>query len=303
MKFQLYLRKKHVVLSLLAVLGAAGFISFENFTSEAAAETGSPDGSSAPYIVQKHIEQTNGGSGVWELNSVVPIASTKAGDTLWVVATIPNDLNGSGTLPGPISVVDCIASKFKNGDCEGSEDTFNQLGSDEVDNPLGEQSIAQFAATNIKAGVRYVVVHWDYDNYKGVLAVEIGNVKSSSVVAHSGSIQNNPPNTDTNGLSYGNMTVPKADTPALLLAVSMDTYGGYSDTGGDDSRGPYYGSSSEFTGITLMWNWSPGEKCNGGTCDQAAFESRLITGNGIYSGDFTAYTTAGQYITVSAIFQ
>jgi hypothetical protein len=253
-------------------------------------------------MVQYAVEQTNGASGVFEVNSIVTLKSaTKGGDTLWVVGTIPNDLNGVGTLPGPISVVDCTPSNFNGTDCNGSADKFQQLGSDLIDNPNGQQSMAQFYATNITAGVKYVVVHWDNDNYKGVIAVEVGGVTSTSLVGSSGLMQNSGFTLNADGIDSGNITVSAAQAPALLLAISMDTFGGFSDTGGDDTGGPLYGTS--FDDITYMWNWSPGDTCKGSIgCTTAIFETKSISSAGTYSGQFTAQSSQGQYVTVSAVF-
>ncbi len=168
-----------------------------------------------------------------------------------------------------------------------------------------------FYATNIKGDSGSipdtVTVQWANDNYKGVLIAEVAGASAASLVGHRGTIQaENAPNGDDT-VTSGSIAVSAADAPALLLAASMDTYGGTSDEGGDDFPGPTAGSG--FTAQDVLWNFDPGQTCTGGlACNLATFEAKTITGATSAAALFTARapktaSVPGTYVTVAAVFR
>lgn len=258
-------------------------------------DAGGADASHAttgPSLRQFAVEQTDGGSGVWEVNSVRQFKMpTEKGNTLWVAATIPND--GAQTN---VKVVDTQGN------------TFTSL-SFEQDNSKGTQSVWQFYATDIAGDGSTpdkVTVQWGSDNYKGVVIAEIANVSKASLVGKNANIQDyNAPSGD-NTVTSGVITVALADTPALLLALSMDTYGGSSDTGGDGYAGPLVGDG--YTNEAYVWDWDPGATCTGGVpCSLGAFETKVVAEAGSVAGLFTArapetVADPGSYVSVAAVF-
>jgi hypothetical protein len=253
---------------------------------------GAPPPPAAPTLRQYNVEQTNGGSGVWEVDSVKQFKTpTQAGNTIWVVATIPND-----GAQKDVTVEDTQGNTFKALDFE-------------QDSSKGEQSVWQFYATDIKGDsstADTVIVHWGNDNYKGVLIAEIAGVGKASLVGNSGNIQSFDAPSGDDTVTSGTATLSAAQTPALLVALSMDTYGGSSDEGGDGYAGPLSGNG--FTNVDSMWNFDPGSMCTGGgSCNLATFETQSITRAGSSAGSFTARApktaaNPGSYVSVAAWF-
>jgi hypothetical protein len=265
---------------------------------DAAADAGkdaAPDASkpsAAPILRQFNTAQTTGTSG-FEADFPTQFKTpTEKGSTLWVVATIPND-GGQNN----VSVEDTQGNTFKALDVEH-------------DTGRGAQTVWHFYATNIKGDSGgtpdTVTVQWANDNYKGVLIAEVAGASEASLVGHSANVQTEDAPGGTNGVTSNDIETPASDRPALLLSLSMDTYGGYSDEDGDTYAGPIVGSG--YTSEGVMWNFDPNQTCQGLPCNLATFESKTITSSQEVAGLFTARApgppspTAGTYVTVAAVF-
>ena len=248
-----------------------------------------------PSLRQYAVEQTNGGAGVYEVNSVKTFAQpTQKANAIWVAATIPNDGSQNN-----VSVVDSQGN------------TFTSIGV-EHDTGNGAQTVWQFYAANIKGDqgtADAVTVKWGNDNYKGVLIAEIAGVTASPLVGHSVNLQAGDAPGANDGVTSNGIVVSAAQTPALLLALSMDTFGGTSDLGpnqgGDGQSGPKFGTG--FTAETTLWNFDPGLTCAGIACNLASFETKSITAAGTDAATFTARAPAGSphpgdYATVAVVF-
>ena len=251
-----------------------------------------PAPSTRPSLRQYNVEQTIGGSGVWEVDSSQQFKMpTQKGNTIWVVATIPND-----GAQGDVTVRDTQGN------------TFIALNF-EQDNSQGHQSVWQFYASDIRGDSSTpdtVTVVWGNDNYKGILIAEVAGVTATSLVGHNATIQDYDAPAGSNTVTSGPVSVSASATPALLLAVSMDTYGGTSDEGGDGDAGPVCGNG--FTQEDYMWNWDPGSTCAGDLpCNLGAFETVSVVAAGDAAGLFTARapkgsSAPGTYVTVAAAF-
>lgn len=201
-------------------------------------------------------------------------APTKTGDAIWVAVTVP-DYGGVHT----ISVSDTQGNTYV-------------LLDQKNDGKPGTQSVAHFYAANIvgDSGVPdTVTVHWSVDNYKGVLAGEIAGVTGAPLVGHSANIQD-ALNSGMNNVTTSAIPVTSAQTPALLVALSMNTSGGVSDTGGSGFGGP--AASEGFLPRTMVWEW--GTKL-------ATFETASITAGGDAGPRFNA-PNLDSFVTVAAVF-
>ena len=260
-----------------------------------ASPTCSVDGkpTAPPTLRQFNSAQTAGTSG-FETDFPTQFKTpTEKGSTLWVAATIPND-GGQND----VKVVDTQGNTFIALDAEH-------------DTGRGAQSVWHFYATNIKgdsgATPDTITVQWANDNYKGVLIAEVSGASAASLVGHSDNVQAEDAPSGTNGVTSGTIAVSASASPALLLAASMDTYGGTSDEGGDDFPGPTAGSG--FTSEDVMWNWDPGQTCSGGlACNLGTFEAQTITGAESAAALFTARAPKGSadpgtYVTIAAVFR
>jgi hypothetical protein len=165
------------------------------------------------------------------------------------------------------------------------------------DTKPGAQSVAHFYASNIKGGVDTVTVNWTSDNYKGVLAAEIAGVTTSPLDGNDAAIQDGKIASTSNNVSSNMSTVNSGRTPALLVALTMDTNGGGSDTGGSGYCALPAGTG--FTQVAQLWSFSPGGQA---TCNLATFETKVITGSGGVAGTFTTTHLSDPYLTVSAVF-
>jgi hypothetical protein len=200
---------------------------------------------------------------------------TTAGNLIWVAVTV-SDYDGAHT----ITVTDSQGN------------TFTEL--NQVNDQFGQQTVAQFYAPHIvgDAGSRdTVTVSWGNDDYKGVVITEIGGATANPLVGHSSNDQVTPPAT-ANAISAGTITVPAADTPALVLAISMNTSGGASDTGGSGYGAPTAGTG--FTPVLQCWDYG---------VNLATLETATVTGTSV---DVTFTPPANDdldaWATVAAVF-
>ena len=228
---------------------------------------------SAPSLVQFAQVQTTNAD--FENDSTVQFpAPTRTGDAIWVAVTVPD----FGGVHG-ISVSDTQGNAYT-------------LLDQKNDGQPGTQTVAHFYAANIvgdNGTPDTVTVHWSSDNYKGILAGEIAGVTGAPLVGHSANIQDGL-NAGTNNVTSGAIPVSSAQTPALLVALSMNTTGGDSDTGGSGFGGPAAGAG--FVPRTVLWNW--------GT-NLATLETSSITAAGNAVPLFNAPNT-DSYLTVAAVF-
>jgi hypothetical protein len=242
-------------------------------SSSTSTGTGTSTQSAAPQVVQTNTFQTtsNNDSG----NSPVQFkTATKAGDTIWVAVTL-SDFAGVHT----ISVSDTQNNVFT-------------LLDQENDGTPGTQTVAHFYAANIIGDTTTpdtVTVVWSTENYKGVLIAEISGTTAAPLVGHAGNIQDGLA-AGSNNVLAGPIDVTSAQTPALLVALSMNTTGGASDTGGSGFGGPAVGSG--MTQVATMWDW-------GATL--ATFATASVTGAESVSSAFNAPDT-DSYVTVAAVF-
>jgi hypothetical protein len=201
-------------------------------------------------------------------------APTKTGDAIWVAVTVPD----FGGVHG-ISVSDTQGNAYT-------------LLDQKNDGQPGTQTVAHFYAGNIvgdSGTPDTITIHWSSDNYKGVLAGEIAGVTGAPLVGHSANIQDALVE-GTNNVTSGAIRVTSAQTPAFLVALSMNTSGGMSDTGGSGFGGP--GAGSGFLPRTMVWEW--------GT-RLATLETSSITAAGNAVPTFSAPST-DSYLTVTAVF-
>ena len=232
-----------------------------------------PVSSSAPKLVQTNTFQTTGANTGTDV-SLAFLNPTKAGDAIWVAVTVP-DYGGVHT----ISVSDSQGNTY--------------LPLKQLDDPApGSQSVAHFYAANIHGDAATpdtVKVTWGFDNYQGVLITEISGVTQRPLVGHNELIQDGLA-AGTDNVKSGAIPVSAAQTPALVLALSMDTSGGTSDIGGSGAPGPAAG-----TGLTqemTLWTWGK---------PLATFATGTITSAESFTSVFSA-SHVDSYVTVAAIF-
>ena len=217
----------------------------------------------------------------FEGNSPVTFrTSTTKGNTIWVAATV-SDYGGLHT----ITVQDSQGNSYHY---------LNQ----ENDKAPGSQSVAQFYATDIKGGADTVTVDWTADNYKGVVAVEIGGVLASSFVGNSANIQDGQIPAGSDNVTSKNVSVGSTATPALLIALTMDTDGGGSDIGGSGYCA--IPSGSGYTQVTQLWSWAVAGKP---VCNLATLETKVVTNAGASAGTSTTTHLSDPYITMGAVFR
>jgi len=215
-------------------------------------------------------------------NSTVTFSkATTKGDTIWVAATV-SDYGGIHT----ISVTDTQGN------------TYDKLDQKNDGSP-GSQSVAQFYAGDIKGGNDTITVTWTSDNYKGVFAVEVGGVTTAPLVGSNSDIQDGGLGHWANNVSSNGIAVKSTQVPGLLLALTMDTDGGTSDTGGTSHCAIPAGTG--YTQVTQLWAWS----YSSGTtlCNVATVEQQTVTTYASDSaGNFTSTYYSDPYVTVAAIF-
>jgi len=236
------------------------------------ASTPPPD-PGAPTLAQMNTFQTTGAA--FAVNSSVQFKNaTKAGNMIWVAATL-SDFAGAHT----ISVTDTQGNVYT-------------LLDQENDGVPGTQTVAHFYAANIVGDTTTpdtVTVVWSNDNYKGRLITEISGTTAAPLVGHAAKIQDGLTGGSDN-VASGAVNVPTAKTPALLVALSMNTSGGASDTGGSGAGGPAAGSG--MTQVAMLWNW--------GT-NLATFATSSVTSAESVTSLFSA-PHLDSYVTVAAVF-
>ena len=252
----------------LAVIGLAG-----GCGGGASSSQDPPQSSSVPRLVQTNTFQTTGAN--YAADTTVQFnAATKAGDTIWVAATV-SDFAAVHT----ISVSDTQRNVYT---------LLYQVD----DGAPGTQSVAHFYAANIvgdSATPDTITVTWGNDNYKGVLIAEISGTTASPLAGHDHNDQVGL-GAGSNNVTAGPIDLSSAQTPALLVALSMNTFGGTSDTGGTGIGGPTAGNG--MTQVQMSWNW-------GGNL--ATLATASVTGAESVSSLFSA-SGAGSYVTVAAAF-
>jgi hypothetical protein len=256
--------------------GDGGGTSTATGTTSGSGGSGGSSSSGAPALVQKNVYQTQDNPNDTENDSTVAFTSpTSKGNTIWVVVTVP-DYGGIHTIS--IS------------DTQGN--TYTQLDQQNDAKP-GSQSVAHFYAANIVGDTSTpdsITVNWGNDNYKGVLITEISGVTATPRVGHASNIQDGLA-AGTNNVTSGPIAVGAGQTPALLLAVSVNTSGGASDTGGSGASGPAAGSG--MTSVATFWDWG---------ANLATFATAPVTSAESVSAVFNAPDT-DSYVTVAAVFQ
>jgi hypothetical protein len=227
----------------------------------------------APSLVQFATFQTKDAD--FANDSTVQFQSpTKTGDAIWVAVTVA-DFGGVHT----ISVSDTQGNTYA-------------LLDQKNDGLPGTQTVAHFYAGNIvgdNGAPDTITVHWSSDNYKGILAAEVAGVTGAPLVGHSSNIQDGL-NGGTDNVTSGAIPITSARAPALLVALSMNTSGGTSDTGGSGFGGP--GGGTGFLPRTMIWEW--------GT-NLATLETSSITAAGNAVPLFNA-PSKDSYLTVAAAF-
>jgi hypothetical protein len=171
--------------------------------------------------------------------------------------------------------------------------TYTEL--DQVNDAFGTQTVAHFYAPHIvgdSGAANTVTVTWGNDDYKGVLITEIEGASETPLVGHSSNDQVEPAATP-NIVASGGITVPAGDTPALLVALSMNTSGGIVDTGGSGYGAPSAGTG--FTQVLQCWDYG---------LNLATFETATVTANSV---DATFTPPSGDdvdaWATVAAVFR
>jgi hypothetical protein len=212
-------------------------------------------------------------------SSVTFTKVTTKGNAIWVVATV-SDYAGAHA----ISVTD------------SQNNTYHELNQGN-DGAPGSQTVAQFYAGNILGGSDTVTVNWSSDNYKGVLAAEIAGVSGSPLVGNSLDIQDGNLASSSDSVRSNEMSVSASATPALLVALTMDTDGGGSDIGGTGFCAVPAGSG--FTQVTQTWTWTVAGQT---PCNLATLETKIVTGAGNVAGTFTTNHLADPYVTVATVF-
>jgi hypothetical protein len=216
----------------------------------------------------------------FEGNSSVTFTTvTTKGNAIWVAATV-SDYGGIHV----ISVTD------------SQNNTYHELGQ-ENDKAPGSQSVAQFYAGNILGGSDTITVQWSADNYKGVVAAEIAGVSAAPLVGSAVAVQDGNLAAGSNNVSTTAIALGASTTPSLVVALTMDTDGGGSDTGGSGYCAVPPGSG--FAQVTQLWNWTVAGQP---ACNLATLETMTLTAAGSVSGAFTSTHVSDPYVTVSAVF-
>jgi hypothetical protein len=83
-----------------------------------------------------------------------------------------------------------------------------------------------------------------------------------------------------------------------MVALTMDTDGGGSDTGGSGYCAVPAGVG--FAPVMQVWNWTVAGQT---ACNLATLETKSLTGTGAAAAAFTTTHLSDPYVTVSAVFQ
>jgi hypothetical protein len=211
--------------------------------------------------------------------SVTLTKATTKGNAIWVAATV-SDYAGAHA----ITVTD------------SHNNTYHELNQGNDKGP-GWQSVAQFYAANIQGGSDTITVSWSGDNYKGVVVAEIAGVTGTPLVGNTVDIQDGKLASGSNNLTSNAMGVSASGTPSLLVALTMDTDGGGSDTGGSGFCAVAPGTG--FHQVAQFWNWSASGQP---ACNLATLETKTVTGAGNVTGSFTSTHLSDPYVTVATVF-
>lgn len=212
-------------------------------------------------------------------SSVTFTKTTTKGNAIWVVATV-SDFVGAHA----ISVTD------------SQNNTYHALNQANDGSP-GSQSVAQFYAGNILGGPDTITVNWSTDNYKGTIAAEIAGVTGSPLVGNSVDIQDGNLASGNDNVRGNAISVSATATPAILVALTMDTDGGASDIGGTGFCAVPAGTG--FTQVTQTWTWTVAGQA---VCNLATLETKIVTGAGDVAGTFTTTHLTDPYVTVATVF-
>lgn len=238
-----------------------------------------------PTVVQYQTYQTAGTNG--ETNSVVQFNTpTTAGNTIWVAVTMSD-----------YAVIHTLVVT----DTQGN--TYTLL-NQENDGSPGYQTVAHFYAANIAGDTTVpntVTLSSTWENYRGMVVVEIAGTATPPLLASAANIQDGLP-AGTNNVTSTPISVAAGQTPALLVALTMNTSGGSSDLGGSGFGAPAAGSG--FTQVAQMWNWG----LNLATLETEAIPTFVIADGGVaappnesFAALFSAPDT-DSYVTVAAMF-
>jgi hypothetical protein len=255
----------------LTVIGLAGGCGGGGGTNSS---QGSTQSSSVPRLVQTNTFQTTGTNFATD-TPVQFTAVTKAGDAIWVAATVSD-----------YAVVHTISVSDTQGNAYTLIDQVN-------DGAPGSQSVAHFYAANIAGDSTTpdtITVTWSDDNYKGVLIAEISGTTAAPLAGHARNDQVGL-GAGSNNVTAGPIDLSSAQVPALLVALSMNTDGGTSDTGGTGFAGPTAGNG--MTQVEMSWNWG---------VNLATFATASVTGAESVSSVFSASGPDSSYVTVAAAF-
>ncbi len=253
--------------------GGAGSSKSTSSGAGAGTPVSTPSSGAPPTLVQMNTYQTQSTNGENESTLSFKSATSK-GNAIWVAVTVP-DYGGIHT----ISISDSQGNSYTQLDQQN-------------DGAPGSQSVAHFYAANIigdTSAPDTITVNWGYDDYKGILITEIAGVTTTPLVGHASRIQDGLA-AGSNNVTSGPITVASAQTPALLVAVSMNTSGGSSDTGGSGFPGPAAGTG--MTPVATFWDWGQ---------NLATFVTATVTDAESVSSVFNAPDT-DSFVTVAAVF-
>jgi hypothetical protein len=235
-----------------------------SLTSAPATASVNVTSASGPVLVQ-YVQALPPNTG----SSAVQFTSpTKAGNTLWVVASVYNN----GGSPA-ISVKDSAGN------------TFTRLDQQD-DSGQGRTTLAHFYAANIAGDAGQadtVTIVWADGQFKAVLIAEVSGASTTPLVGHNANTQDGL-GAGTDNVSSGGITIAAAQTPALMLAISGN------DTSAGGVSAPAAGTG--FTSVASIWDIGQ----NLGT-----FETRTYSTGGLDSALFSAPQN-DSYLTVAAVF-
>ncbi len=251
-----------------------------------------PTQGSGPALVQYNIHQTYGSSAsggplVWENDSVVQFkAGTKPDNTIWVVLTM-SDYAG---VHNEATITDTQGNTYTRLNQINDPVFMPALNNPSQNATGGAQSVEQFYATRIagdSGAPDTITVHWNTEDYKGVLVTEISGATGSPLVGFNGAFQDNLL-AGTDNISSGLISVNSGQTPALVMALSFNTL-----QNSAQPSAPKPGAG--FTQITTLWDWAIG------TGPSTTLEMKNVSSGGNLAGTFSA-PGIDNYVTLAAVF-
>lgn len=251
-----------------------------------------PTGGSGPALVQYNIHQTYGSSAsggplVWENDSVVQFkAGTQPGNTIWVVLTM-SDYAG---VHNEATITDTQGNAYTRLNQINDPLFMPALNNPSQNATGGAQTVEQFYATRIagdSGAPDTITVHWNTEDYKGVLVTEIGGATGSPLVGFNGAFQDNLL-AGTDNISSGPISINSGQTPALVMALSFNTL-----QNSAQPSAPKPGAG--FTQITTLWDWAIG------TGPSTTLEMKNVSSGGNMAGIFSA-PGIDNYVTLAAVF-